>query len=153
MFRQSGTIKRTYSYFSKEYMNNKYSVLKTAEPNDEQEENSLNSIYNICILKTRQQDGQLKAIHRCKRKVKTKHKTLQCILGLGTKFNRIYETKFIDSRNACWNHILMVCLSLCWRWIHQTELSCNKNFWFAAISLPTVFSSVVPKCWHSSKFE
>lgn len=37
-------------------MNNKYSILKTTEPNDEQEENPLkiNSIYNICILETRQ---------------------------------------------------------------------------------------------------
>lgn len=56
-------------------MNNKYSVLKTAESNDEQEENSLkiNSIYNTYILKTRQQDVQLKRVHRYeKKKVKTK---------------------------------------------------------------------------------
>ena len=56
-------------------MNNKYSVLKTAEPNDEKEENSLkiNSIYNTYILKTRQQDVQLKEVHRYEeKKVKTK---------------------------------------------------------------------------------
>lgn len=59
--REKGTIKRRYSYFSKEYMNSKYSILKTTEPNDEEEENPLkiNSIYNTCVLETRQRGTQM----------------------------------------------------------------------------------------------
>lgn len=59
--REKGTIKRRYSYFSKEYMNSKYSILKTTEPNDEEEENPLkiNSTYDTCTLETRQRGTQV----------------------------------------------------------------------------------------------
>lgn len=42
-------------------MNSKYSILKTTEPNAEEEENPLkiNSIYNTCILETRQRGTQI----------------------------------------------------------------------------------------------
>ena len=58
-------------------MNNKYSILKTAEPNDRQEENLLkiNSIwykYDICNLETRQRMSCSKEYTAVRRKtVKT----------------------------------------------------------------------------------
>ena len=70
---EKGTIKRRYSYFSKGYMNSKYSILKTIEPNDEDEENPLkiNSIYNTCVLETRQRGTQM-----WEKKMKTKYEAL-----------------------------------------------------------------------------